>query len=164
MVTKAQNKRIEHFNNQLKKNSLQDILDIPNKSGFIDNHLKLKDYNNERVNINLRYIYNQGFCYFKDLPLDISILINKYLLAYVSLDLTMIIPYNYPFNPVKWVLTCIKTNYNYKFITRYYYDKIKYYNDNLSRDWFIASLIDKEIISIVATIGDFQLIVDNIHQ
>ena len=76
----------------------------------------------------------------------------------------MIIPLNYPFNPVKWVLSSVKTNYDYKFLTKYYYDKVKYYNDNLSLDWSIATLIDKEILSFIATMGDFQLIVDNIYQ
>ncbi len=164
MVTKAQDKRISYFRNQLKKKSLQDIIDIPNKCGFIYNYLKLKGYDNERVDINLRYAYSQDFCYFTGIPLDVSILINNYLFAYISLDLTMIIPYNYPFYPVKWVLSSEKTNYDYKFLTKYYYDKVKYYNDNLSRDWCIASLIDKEVLSFIATIGDFQLIVDNIYQ
>ena len=164
MTSKAKRRRIAYFKEQLEKRSLQDIIDIPNKSGFIYNYLKLKDYDNERININLRYLYSQDFCYFAGIPLDVNILINKYLLAYISLDLTMIIPLNYPFNPVKWVLSSVKTNYDYKFLTKYYYDKVKYYNDNLSLDWSIATLIDKEILSFIATMGDFQLIVDNIYQ
>jgi len=164
MTSKAKKSRIVYFKNQLEKKCIQDVIDIPNKSGFIHNHLRLKDYDNERLNINLKYLYRQDFCYFSGIPLDVNILINKYLLAYISLDLTMIMPLNYPFYPVKWVLTSIKTNYNYKFLAKYYYDKVRYYNDNLSIDWSIASLIDKEILSLIATIGDFQLIVDNIHQ
>ena len=164
MVTKAQDRRMRYFKNQLKKMPLQDVIDIPNKCGFIYNRLKLIYYDNERVNINLRYIYSPDFSYFNGIPLDVNILINKYLLVYISFDLTMIIHYNYPFYPVKWVLTSIKTNHNYKFLIKYYYDKIKYYNINLSRDWSIASLIDKEILNLIATIGDFQLIVDNIYQ
>ncbi len=167
MREKAYAARIKRLKDSIKDTSLQDVLGIPKKEDDIYTNIKLIAIKNNSININIKYICKKDLVFIENIPLDINIYISNYLYSFINLDLTMFIPDDYPFKPIRWVITKINTSYNYKIyksILKYYSTKIKHYNDNLVNEWFSGIFLEKEILNLVVMLGDVKELIENIYQ
>ena len=160
-------KRVRQFNDLMKNNSLQDFLNIPKKDKYMYTNIKFVNIKDNFINLTITYINKPDFVYIKSLPFEINTEINKYIHDFIDLHISISIPDDYPFKPIKWVITKINTSYAYniyKCILKFYCSKIKHYNTKLENHWCMAHSIDKEILNLIVMLGDVKKLVDHFYQ
>lgn len=97
------------------------------------------------------------------LPIELNEVICKFIPENLYVDLEFNVDYsdNYPFENPLWSFSNINTNIFCDMnLAEYFKYKVKTYNDNYMNSWSPAIWIDKELISFLASINNFEYMID----
>jgi hypothetical protein len=129
---------------------IQEYMDIP-----IDNvenssfNIEISDIINNRIELEIRYTFRENGYYFHMLPPEINNLIDSFMNDYIIINITMVLPLEFPFIAPLWILTNIDTNKIREPINNYFIDKILCHN---KEDVTPAYTLNKNILHFVSTI------------
>ena len=137
------------LNNKL---PIQDYFDIPiNNTDNSTFNIDITSILNNKIELEIRYTFRKDGYYFDMLPPEINNIIDSFMIYYITLNITLVIPSEYPFKPPLWILTNLDTDRvrNIEYITTYFIDKIKCHN---KEDFSLVYYIHKNILHFVSNI------------
>ena len=157
-------RRLDKLLSRIHDSSLEDYYDL---SHDVEAKGKIKikmdcPENHNMIDLTISYISKYTFIHFRNLPLDVTQIINTYLDDYLSLKIGINYPTDYPFVQPIW--SFINLTYNFKCrldLTCYYGYQIdthnKMYQNN--NNWNPAIDIDKDILEFIQKNNHFNMLI-----
>ena len=132
---------------------IQEYFNIPitNENSF---KVDIKNIGNNKIELEIGYSFKHDGYYFEVLPPEINNLIDGYMTDYVKINITIVIPQEYPFRSPLWIVTNIDTNRVKESITNNFIDKIMCHNKEY---YSPATLISKTILQFISSVKSLNI-------
>ena len=153
-MTSLFEKRYNKFYNKLINYSIAEYF------GIKDQNLKfklLKKNDKNELFFNIYYLKPQQKIDFKNVPQEISNIINSYLNDYINIKFKIQFDNDYPFHPPSWSLLSFSSNIIIGVnLSDIYHHILNCHNNQIERDWSPATDIEKDIIDFIRKINIFD--------
>ena len=147
------NRRIFREIEKLKAQApIQEYFNIPitNENTF---KVDIKNIINNKIELEIGYAFKHDGYYFEYLPPEINNLIDGYMTDYVKINITIVIPQEYPFRSPLWIVTNIDTNRVKESITNNFIDKIMCHNKEY---YSPATMLGKTILQFITSVNSLS--------
>ena len=152
------NYRVKRFIKDFTDVKIEDFYQLPNTENE-KVAITFKIENLRLVNVSIKYIKTTKCRSFKtlfptiDLPLELVNHITGYLPDIININLNVIIPEHYPFNPHVWEIVSAKNSK--KSGEMIFYDIINKHNCYNTGDWSPAMSLEKDILCLIEKLYDY---------
>jgi hypothetical protein len=132
---------------------IQEYFNIPitNENSF---KVDIKNIINNKIELEIGYAFKHDGYYFEDLPPEINNLIDGYMTDSVKINITIVIPDEYPYRAPLWIVTNIDRNRVKESITTNFIDKIMCHNKEY---YSPATLISKTILQFISSVKSLNI-------